>query len=412
MFYKALIDQMQDGVFLVQGNRIAFVNGALCRMLGYTERELLGREVGEVLAPEDRDWMMERHAARLRGEDVPSHYQFDALRKDGSRCTMMMSIGFLKLDDGGVGAVGSVKDLSRELEISRRLQEKELELRRILDNLPDVFYRTDESGRLTMVSPACKDLVGYEQEEVLGRNLADLYAEPEARQTTLQEFHRRRGQSVHVETALRHKEGHVVWVSTNAYARYDRDGRFIGVEGITRDITPRKQLENQLRYLADHDYLTGLLNRKGFTEQLVRAVAACRRESEQLSLVYIDLDGFKGVNDRLGHRAGDRVLVDVAGALRDSFREADAVARIGGDEFAVLLQGSPDARQLNNLVERFSATLAQTLDPSGEPTRLSASVGAARYPSDGVTADELLLCADANMYSRKRRSAVVGTRQS
>ena len=411
MFYKALIDQMQDGMFLVQGNRIAFVNGALCRMLGYTERELLGRNVTDVLAPEDRDWMMDRHAARLRGEDVPSHYQFDALRKDGSRCTMMMSIGFLRLDDGGVGAVGSVKDLSRELEISRRLREKELELRRILDNLPDVFYRTDENGRLTLVSPACKEIVGYEQEEVLGRNLADLYADPDARQTTLEEFRRHRGRPVHVETPLRHKEGHVVWVSTNAYARYDRDGRFIGVEGITRDITSRKNLENQLRYLADHDHLTGLLNRKGFTEQLGRAVAACRRESEQLSLVYIDLDGFKGVNDRLGHQVGDQVLVDVAGTLGDSFREADAVARIGGDEFAVLLQGTPDAWQLDNLVERFSATLAQSLDPSGEPTLLSASIGTASYPNDGVTADELLLRADANMYSMKRESGLAGTRQ-
>ena len=216
-----------------------------------------------------------------------------------------------------------------------------------------------------MVSPACKDLVGYEQEEVLGRNLADLYAEPRLAETTLQEFHRRRGQSVHVETALRYKEGHVVWCPPTPTPL--RPGRPVYRRGGHHAGHHTAQAAGRPTSLPGRPRLfDGVLNRKGFTEQLVRAVVACRRESVQLSLVDIDLDGFKGVNDRLGHRAGDRALVDVAGACGTVFGRPMPLPGSAETNSPCSSRERPHARQLNNLVERFSATLAQTLDPSGE----------------------------------------------
>jgi diguanylate cyclase (GGDEF)-like protein len=165
------------------------------------------------------------------------------------------------------------------------------------------------------------------------------------------------------------------------------------------DLTDRRRLEDRLRHLADHDDLTGLINRRRFQEELERHLAQGRRYGMSGALLVLDLDGFKAVNDNHGHNAGDRVLRDVADALRARLRESDIVARLGGDEFAVLLprESGEAAQQVCQALER--AIPAEVSAPGGR--RIKASVGFAPFEEGVRSIDEVFSAADASMYATK-----------
>jgi len=158
---------------------------------------------------------------------------------------------------------------------------------------------------------------------------------------------------------------------------------------------------DQAGYAAAHDSLTGLMNRSAFGRRLEAALERIQLQQRQLTLLLIDLDGFKAVNDTLGHHAGDILLHELARRMRDAVRETDLVARLGGDEFAVLLEGMHDGEALQRLVGRLLADLAQPVDCEGSPAAVSASIGIALAPEDGATPEGLLRCADRAMYAAK-----------
>jgi diguanylate cyclase (GGDEF)-like protein/PAS domain S-box-containing protein len=210
------------------------------------------------------------------------------------------------------------------------------------------------------------------------------------------------GQASHYRTEMRyiHSDGHVVPVDLSATVVRDGDGEPVHVLTQVQDITERKRFEGQLQYLADHDSLTGLFNRRRFEEELERHVVHGRRYGMSGALLLLDLDDFKQVNDSFGHRAGDSVLTAVAEVLRGRLRESDIVARFGGDEFAVLMPvgGVNEAAELANLVA--DAICSDVPSPAGP---LYASIGIALF-DEATTPDEILSEADDAMYADKRAS--------
>ncbi|MGH3102365.1 MAG: GGDEF domain-containing protein, partial [Thermoleophilia bacterium] len=164
------------------------------------------------------------------------------------------------------------------------------------------------------------------------------------------------------------------------------------------DVTGRRQLEDRLRHLADHDSLTGLINRRRFEEELERHVSHGRRYGMDGALLVLDLDGFKDVNDQYGHRAGDRVLAGVAAVLRNRLRATDVVARFGGDEFAVLLPHA-QAPEATNVAKTIAEAIASEVTVPGG--HLSASVGFALFEEGVLSPDDVLSAADAAMYAKK-----------
>jgi diguanylate cyclase (GGDEF)-like protein/PAS domain S-box-containing protein len=185
-------------------------------------------------------------------------------------------------------------------------------------------------------------------------------------------------------------------------AEYNRDGeRLDGMLSIGRDITERVQAERRLEYEATHDSLTGLPNRAYFKERLRQAISTVNRFDQSLSLVFVDLDNFKDVNDSMGHETGDELLKHVASSLRAVLRDGDTVARLGGDEFVVLLEGFDPDSDVGGLIERIYGALSQPCTVGGRIVRASASLGVAVYPRDGEDVDSLMCNADTAMYAAK-----------
>jgi diguanylate cyclase (GGDEF)-like protein len=202
---------------------------------------------------------------------------------------------------------------------------------------------------------------------------------------------------------MMHEDGHIVWTLVTAAAVIGDDGRpAYGIAQVV-DITERKRFEGQLQYLADHDALTGLFNRRRFEEELERVLAAAERYGRQGAVLVLDLDGFKYVNDTLGHPVGDELIARLAGTLRAELRETDVIARLGGDEFGVILpqateaEASAVAAKLLRAVERDGIVADQS-----RHARVTASAGLAAFDgTDGVSPEELLVDADIAMYDAK-----------
>jgi diguanylate cyclase (GGDEF)-like protein len=181
--------------------------------------------------------------------------------------------------------------------------------------------------------------------------------------------------------------------------RRTRDG---GIVGVRTDVTELKASEERIRHLANHDPLTGLPNRRLLEDRMERAFILARRNRTQVGALVLDLDNFKLVNDREGHRAGDDVLRAVAARLRSFIREADTVARHGGDEFVVLVPELHDAEDAVRVAEKIVAGIAQPIEVGDRQYRIGASIGIAVYPGDAENADGLLRCADQAMYAVKQ----------
>jgi diguanylate cyclase (GGDEF)-like protein/PAS domain S-box-containing protein len=275
-------------------------------------------------------------------------------------------------------------------------------LNAVLDAAASLIVVGDMEGRLLCWNSACERLSGYTAEE-LGSSFAILERlipeQDRARSTSVVDALTRGESPVTMDVRWHTRSGDMRLISWSCTALADADGNVTHIVATGIDVTDRSRLERRLRHLADHDDLTGLINRRRFQQELERHLAQCRRYEMSGALLVLDLDGFKEVNDNHGHTAGDRVLQSVANALRDRLRESDIVARLGGDEFAVLLpRGTADsAEQVCRALEE--AIPVEVPTPSGTP--IEVSIGFAPF-ADGVeSVDDVLSAADASMYAAK-----------
>jgi diguanylate cyclase (GGDEF)-like protein/PAS domain S-box-containing protein len=270
----------------------------------------------------------------------------------------------------------------------------------VLNLLPDAVCVVDNEGRLLFVSASFERIFGYAPGEVLGRRIFDL-VHPDDHTATLEQAERVTAGALqrHFRNRYVHMQGHSVDIQWSAHWLPEYGVRI----GVAREIGELRRAERELEHRANHDLLTGLPNRDHLQRALQQAMAHAAQTGGGLAVLFLDLDGFKAANDRSGHVAGDRVLREVADRLQQGLRQGDLVARVGGDEFVVLLPGCNDAAAARTIADGLRARLHPPYTLPDGPIQLDASVGIACFPADGSDAETLLAHADRAMYAAKRQ---------
>jgi diguanylate cyclase (GGDEF)-like protein/PAS domain S-box-containing protein len=282
------------------------------------------------------------------------------------------------------------------------LQASEERYRRLLENTFSGFYRANSDGKLVEVNPAYVRILGYDdKEELLSLDiLSTLY-------TSLADYEAFREKLTSdgaVENHVAHlhkKDGTEIVIEENVSVVRDWENKVLYFEGFVNDITDRVRLEKLVRHRALHDPLTELPNRVLFTSRLMHALTFAQRNKQMLAVAFLDLDGFKQVNDRLGHNVGDQLLKGVANRLKACLRQSDTVARLGSDEFTMLLAEITQPREVDMIAEKILQSLNRPWKIDGSECRTTISMGIALYPTDGEDAATLLKNADTAMHHVK-----------
>lgn len=270
----------------------------------------------------------------------------------------------------------------------------------ILDQIHESVITMDLIGFIISWNKGAERLFGYAAEEAIGRNILFLYDDED---TQIHDpFIEHGGREM--EVRRRKKSGEIFWASLTLSPLRDGDGRSIGLIGYFNDITERKQAEERIHHLAYYDDLTGLPNRSLLMKLVDQALAVAQRYHMHGSLLFIDLNRFKPINDTLGHAAGDRILQEVALRFRNALRDEDIVARLGSDEFVVVLFDVDQHYHVGLVAQKLLALMEYPFSIDGNELRLGASIGVSVYPQDGGDTETLLRLADIAMYRAKRES--------
>ncbi|MGY6553416.1 MAG: diguanylate cyclase domain-containing protein [Wenzhouxiangella sp.] len=274
---------------------------------------------------------------------------------------------------------------------------------KLLELMLDAVFVVDADNQIVFVTNACESLLGYRADELIGTPITN-YMHPDDLAITRDSINRVMSGQPHVNFRNRYirKDGGVVYILWSARWSEELGARI----GVARDVSAPMQAEQHLLFLAHHDPLTKLTNRSLFNDRLETALRSAQRQRSQLALLFLDGDDFKRINDVHGHSVGDRVLCEMARRLQGCVRQTDTVARMGGDEFIVLLTDIESSEVASRKAEQVRAVMAEPLNPEFDGLQMpSLSIGIACYPADGEDADTLLSHADSEMYRSKRRLA-------
>jgi diguanylate cyclase (GGDEF)-like protein/PAS domain S-box-containing protein len=368
-------------------------------LLTLPAEQLVGRRLHDIFPPEQVDIFL--GAIRQSLQTKKSWEGEYSLPVGPQRSVAWFAATISPLTEDTVVLVA--RDITARKKAEEALKRSEERFRGLVENMIEGIYQTTPDGQILAGNPALVRLLGFDSEEDLRAVQAEeFYAHPEQRQVWIDRM-ARDGEIRSFESVFKRRDGSLIVVEDNARAIRGPDGRVFCFEGTLTDITDRKRLEDQLHWLANRDSLTNLFNRRRFHEDLQQQINQTRRYKQELALLWLDLDRFKDINDSLGHRAGDELLVEIALLLQDKVRKADILARLGGDEFAVLMphteirEAETAAARILEAIREHSFRLEQ------QPVRITASMGIALYPEHGDSVDKLLGHADLAMYRAKEQ---------
>lgn len=415
--YRTVFEAAPIGMAMVDADlRIVEANRALCEMLGYSKDELVGTPYAEVTHDDDVREDVELARRLFAGEIHDYRMEKRYVTRGGDVIWGSLVVSALEADeDEPRHALGMVRDITSEKESRKALRQSEERLARVLETVAEGIVIVDPDGRFTYVNPGAERILGRNEKALLGTTYRDSrwnVTAGEGTERAEEDYVYRQvlesGEAVRgAELQLEHPRRGRIILSLNAAPLHDASGEMTGVVISLRDVTEQKRFEEELERRALYDGLTGLPNRALFWDRLLHAVQRSERGNQQLAVLFADLDRFKMVNDSLGHDAGDRALMETARRMRRTFRDEDTVARIGGDEFTVLMEDVTDSDDALAAAERLVEEFERPFRIHDEEFHIYPSVGIAIWSSDTETPDDVVRRADAAMY-RARRSS--GTR--
>lgn len=430
-----VIDLLLDAVVIVDAEgRFVFVSAAFERIFGYTPQEVVGTSMIDLVHPEDRRRTIEAAAEIMAGKPNP-HFQNRYVRKDGQIVHVMWSARWSEIDRMRIAVARDITEL-KQAEATQEALHAISEAAHTTEDLVALFRRIHQIiGELLPAincfvalydarsddlsfpyfvdefddAPGPRKLDSGTLSAIVIRSGEALLLTPETRAALAADIAPAIGRESldWLGVPLRSSQGVIGALVVQSYSgdvRYTEKDKTL-LQFVSTQIgaaIERKQTQARLEYIARHDPLTGLPNRDAFDDRLQAALADARHTGKRLSVLYIDLDNFKPVNDRFGHDVGDLLLRDAALRIRSSIRESDTVGRVGGDEFGVLLENIGRAEHAAAIAEAICAALGQPFELRGEPVNISTSIGIALYPDHGDGDRQLMRYADNAMYAAKR----------
>jgi diguanylate cyclase (GGDEF)-like protein/PAS domain S-box-containing protein len=403
--YRTLVDEVQDyAIFrLDPRGRVATWNAGAKRIKGYSADEIIGREFSCFFTP--GDIKRGRPEEMLRLAAASGRYEEHGLRVRKSGLQFLASVTLTALHDVS-GKLLGFSDITRDLSESK----ESAKYRWLLEAAPDAIVVINQSGEIVLLNLQAEKQFGYRRDELVGQKVTNII--PNGFEERLIASRRRSAENVSaqqfdtgLELAGRRKDGSEFPIELMLSPLESVEG--ILVTAAIRDISAREESEArrvfgaQMAYSAQHDVLTGLPNRMLLSDRIGQAIALSQRHGTKVAVLFLDLNGFKHVNDSLGHSVGDKLLQSVAKCLESCVRASDTVSRVGGDEFVVLLSEVQHAEDVAISARRILAAVAAVHLVETHNLHVKTSIGMSIYPDDGADAETLIKNADTAMYQAK-----------
>jgi diguanylate cyclase (GGDEF)-like protein/PAS domain S-box-containing protein len=377
------------------------------RDFGWSRAEAIGRPLAEKILPaEDREHYEPGLQRMLEGDHrvLGRRIEVTAARRNGIRFPVELSFSTLKTSHG-LRFNAFVHDISERRRSEEALNQANQRFRSAFDDAGIGMAIVSLEGRWLRANRALAELTGYPQDQLVGMGFQDITHPDDLPKdfNALQEMIDGVRDRFQTEKRYIHADGHVIWISLSTTIVRDGEGKPMYLLSQMQDISERKEQEKRLTHRASHDELTGLPNRGVLEDRMVLAFNRQRRERKPISILYLDLDGFKRVNDTHGHDAGDYLLVAVAKRLTALVRPTDVVSRLGGDEFAILCEAMNE-QAATQLAKRIVEVIPKPIEVEGRSLPVTPSVGIALSRDPAISPGELLADADMAMYFAKEES--------
>ena len=404
--FRALFERSLDCFYIhdFDGNFLD-ANPATLKRLGYTMEEFLALNSAALLSADQMPKVLRARGELDRTGTQKETAQYRLRCKTGEFVDVETKASVIPYKNTARAILGMARDITEQKRAEQALRSSEEKFRQLAESIREVFWMMNAAGtEVLYVSPA------YEQ--IWGRTCDDLYSnpmswleviDPEDREKAHLTFLKQmEGQDIESEYRIRTPGGELKWVRDRAFPIRNQTGEIVRVAGIAEDISARKKAEADLAHQARYDHLTGLPNRLLLSDRLEASIGRAGKSGLMTAVIYVDLDGFKVVNDTLGHESGDTLLLQVAERLQRCVRDMDTLARMGGDEFMIVINDVENDHTVVAIAERLRAALKKPFRVAGQQLSVTASAGVAMYPRDGQDVSTLRCNADAAMYGAKR----------
>ena len=386
----------------ISGNlRILSANRAAIDQYGFTEQEFLTKTVADIRPEEDIPSLLQDMAAHTDGLQKRGSWRHR--RKDGTILDVEIVCHPLNFR-GTESILVAAHDVTERKRAEQSLQQAEEKYRGIFEDSVIGIFQATLDRRLVSINRTLAQMHGYDSSEEMMEDVSmrspQLFVDP-SRMSELAQIVTDGGTARGAELEIYRRDGTTKWVRMNLRGIRDASGEVVLREGTVEDITEHKVATERIKFLAYYDALTELPQRALLQDRLEHALAAARRRHEKIALLFLDLDRFKSINDSFGHSFGDIVLKAVAQRLKACAREQDTVARVGGDEFLILLDGVKDTADAAIAAERIMRAMNASLEVQGHSFSVGCSIGLSMYPEHGMDGETLIKNADAAMYCAK-----------
>ena len=401
----AIVDSSQDAIIShgLDGVISSWNKGAE-RLFGYTAEETIGRHISLIIpadCPHEEAWIV----GQLKLVQKVEHFETVRVRKDGTQIDISITVSPIRDASGRiVGASKLARSITERKQAEQALRQAEEKYRAIFEQSVVGMFQVASDGRPVSVNRAFAEMHGYDSPEQLLAEVSNvalqIFVDPK-QMDKLEHVLDNTGTVRGAEVEVQRRDGTRRFVRANVRAVRDKVGNIVLREGAVEDITDRKVAEDRIQFLAYYDVLTGLPNRTLFEDRMGKALAGASRQKRKIALLFLDLDGFKIINDSLGHSFGDLLLQEVAERLKKWSREQDTIARLGGDEFLIMLTQITDVPDVAVATERLMDAMTAGFVVEGHSFNMSCSIGVSIFPENGTDCETLIKNADAAMYGAK-----------